>query len=149
MRSDYDLNSLLAEQRTAECGFSPTLCSDGTFAQGKGYSCCYVPGSGQSGMTSNATCLNLPGGQWRSTNGKNTLCSESFDNIVLRPCCLGLTGTCSLMTAAQCFFVNGTTHADAQLCSQVCESECLLQCYVMLHLYCVSISLSPQLGLLM
>lgn len=41
------VNVLLAQIRARECGFSPTLCPDGGFAQGKGVSCCTAP-SGQS-----------------------------------------------------------------------------------------------------
>jgi hypothetical protein len=44
MRQDNNLNLRLAQQRAMECGFAPNLCLDGTYAQGKGYSCCSISG---------------------------------------------------------------------------------------------------------
>eukprot|EP00048_Salpingoeca_helianthica_P024727 m.34874 g.34874 ORF g.34874 m.34874 type:complete len:834 (-) comp9557_c0_seq2:88-2589(-) len=118
MRSDNDLNAELAATRGRECGIAPNMCVDGGWAQGKGFSCCTIAGNGRSGMTDNATCASVFG-TWTGAHGQNTRCDEMFTNVVLRPCCVGNTGTCRLLTHSQCQYINGTFHTTAQLCSDV------------------------------
>ena len=111
MRRDTAVYTALAQVRTEECGVYIT----NTCALGNqfGYSCCTLSNF-RSGMTSNKTCHQLKGHwQW-----PNQLCSAA-DNIVLRPCCTGFTGTCALLTEQQCSFEGGTYYMYNQLCSEI------------------------------
>lgn len=47
------------------------------------------------------------------------LCDHPAEPVVLRPCCVGNTGTCHLYTKSQCVFHNGVFHETSQLCSEV------------------------------
>ena len=114
MRRDTAVYTSLAQVREQECGVLPyNLCENGGQ---NGFSCCTLANY-RSGMTSFATCT-ANGGTWA---WPNQLCPVSA-NIVLRPCCTGFTGTCSLVTEEQCIYQNGIYHAELQLCSQV---DCL------------------------
>lgn len=57
------------------------------------------------------------------TNNANVLCNPAGAitqvNVVLRPCCLGIQGTCELLTKSQCDFRAGKYHEGQQLCSDV------------------------------
>ena len=47
------------------------------------------------------------------------LCDHPSEPVVLRPCCVGNTGTCHLYTKSQCVFHSGVFHETSQLCSEV------------------------------
>ncbi len=114
MREDQGIQAKLATERAVQCGISPNFCEGGRGSDtGFGYSCCQV--GTQRGMTNNETCQDLLG-VWDSVT--NRLCPESAD-VVLRPCCIGSTSTCELLTKDYCDYKGGLWHADSQLCSEV------------------------------
>ena len=118
MRQDSLIFAQLAQVRTNECGIYPNYCETGQWIDGIGVSCCNLTASNRLGMTDKPTC-DANFGTWLS-NGANQskLCDESA-NIVLRPCCLGYTGQCAILTETECALQSGTVIKDKQLCSQV------------------------------
>eukprot|EP00298_Acanthocystis_sp_HF-20_P015468 c21152_g1_i1.p1 GENE.c21152_g1_i1~~c21152_g1_i1.p1 ORF type:complete len:473 (+),score=189.33 c21152_g1_i1:131-1420(+) len=87
----------------------------------KSFGCCISP-EGDCGMMSINDCHSYSS-NW-TTNG--TLCSSLIENgqcsrIVLRPCCYGVIGTCSIVSEQYCSALPNpkTYHKDSELCSDV------------------------------
>eukprot|EP00035_Acanthoeca_spectabilis_P006856 m.130011 g.130011 ORF g.130011 m.130011 type:complete len:961 (+) comp13696_c0_seq1:200-3082(+) len=117
MRPDVDIRGKTSRVRLMECGTTVEQCDDPTLAGGQGYSCCVYEARAY-GMLSNSSCRDN-GGVWLDDRGRHRQCSELSEPSTIRPCCLGSTGTCQLLTESQCEFHSGVYHTDKQLCSEV------------------------------
>ncbi|XP_071965321.1 inactive rhomboid protein 1-like isoform X2 [Antedon mediterranea] len=69
--------------------------------------------------------------EWPDDITKWPICKESFEDseyphttcdLTGRPCCIGIDGTCKIVSQEYCDFVKGYFHPEATLCSQV---DCL------------------------
>eukprot|EP00048_Salpingoeca_helianthica_P013108 m.195554 g.195554 ORF g.195554 m.195554 type:complete len:783 (+) comp15459_c10_seq7:68-2416(+) len=100
MRKDTVLAVAAAQQRAREA-------SD--------YGCCLGAG-GRCGVTLSADCT----GVWE---GQTLVCpADRCPNIVLRPCCTGVNGTCLITSQDHCAFLSGVWLSSAQRCGDV---DCL------------------------
>ncbi|XP_022080248.1 inactive rhomboid protein 2-like isoform X2 [Acanthaster planci] len=70
----------------------------------------------------------VPPYEWEDDISKWPICWESLEipdkehttcDVTGRPCCIGIYGTCMIVSRDQCDFVNGYYHEEATLCSQV------------------------------
>ncbi|XP_071796460.1 inactive rhomboid protein 1-like isoform X2 [Asterias amurensis] len=66
--------------------------------------------------------------EWKDNITNWPICWESYEipdqehttcELTGRPCCIGIYGTCQIVSRDQCTFVNGYYHEEATLCSQV------------------------------
>ncbi|XP_033120171.1 inactive rhomboid protein 1-like isoform X2 [Anneissia japonica] len=85
---------------------------------GQDYRTCKVPAS-------------VKPNEWPDDITKWPICKEGFEDSELphttcdltgRPCCIGIDGTCKIVSQQYCDFVKGYFHPEAALCSQV---DCL------------------------
>ena len=76
------------------------------------------------GMMPLRRCQDIQGALWiqdntiTTGNNANMMCDipdQDPVNVVLRPCCLGTRGTCTLLTKSQCNFRAGIYHENDQL----------------------------------
>lgn len=113
MRKDTEGLLLAANERSTQCGFGWGLTCDSN-SPTAGYGCCSLS-SARKGMTSYSTCMATdPLASWN----QGTLCSNSRDFIVIRPCCaIAMDTSCSLVTSLECSYRGGIWHSTGQLCS--------------------------------
>lgn len=129
MRNDNRIQFQKARERAEQCGVPPEPDNEHVYncdPGETGYSCCRLS-DGRAGLTSQEECASYPGSLWQQSSG-NVACVENTGLlIVLRPCCLGLTSRCEMLTKDACNFYGGTWHATSRLCSeQMClEDVCL------------------------